>query len=260
MNNNNGGGRIYRIFSESASIQYIGSTTLLLAKRFESHCDSYNAWQQSKTNFLASFIILKHDDAAIELIEECQCSDEKYLHKREQHWIDTLPCVNLANACYAQAGSHRVYRCETCAFVTCMQTKYNSHVLHNKCFGAKKKTTQAVAHVVQVAPKTEEVGDGASRSTGVLYTCSRCNYQTNKKCNFDKHANRVTQCGPKETTVNFKCKKCGYCVMTMRGLTRHLAVCDGNDPLKCQHCGTTFTTRIAKNRHCTYVNCRQLDN
>jgi hypothetical protein len=310
-------GQIYRIFSTTAGTQYIGSTIQLLAKRFESHCASYNTWQKNKKNFLASFIILKHDDAEIELIESYECSDEDALHQREQYWIDNTPCVNLASAAYDKAGSHRIYRCETCGFVTCMQTKYNSHVLHNKCFGSQSKTTKngvankaekvddvasrSTGGAVVMADATGDIasrstgdvasrstgdvasrstgdvasrstgdvasrstGDVASRSTGgVTYTCSRCNYQTNKKSNYDKHINRVTQCGPKDTsstnTNNTQCRKCGYCVKSSSGLTRHLQVCNGRHPFECKDCGTRFTTRMAKNRHNRTIDCKQLN-
>jgi predicted RNA-binding Zn-ribbon protein involved in translation (DUF1610 family) len=90
------------------------------------------------------------------------------------------------------------------------------------------------------------------------YNCDKCSYTTDKKSNFSKHLNRKTSCGDTlPTTQNnvFRCSKCEYKVISQKGLTRHMNVCDGLNPLECPTCKATFTTRIAKNRHCKHVKC-----
>ena len=48
------------------------------------------------------------------------------------------------------------------------------------------------------------------------YTCKRCYYTTNKKCNYDKHLNRKVQCDPK-----FYCESCKKILANKYTLQRH---------------------------------------
>ena len=74
-------GKIYRIYSKRLpNMQYIGSTTQSLKKRFSVH--------RSKPNKLVSKLMSKYDDVIIELIETFPCLNMNELHYREQYYID----------------------------------------------------------------------------------------------------------------------------------------------------------------------------
>ncbi len=88
-------GQIYRIYSESTDLVYIGSTTKTLSDRFSQHKCDYSTWQKGSYPYVTSFAIFKIGNAKIELIENFTCNDVKELRKREGEIIKTTPnCVN----------------------------------------------------------------------------------------------------------------------------------------------------------------------
>jgi transcription elongation factor Elf1 len=93
----------------------------------------------------------------------------------------------------------------------------------------------------------------------ILYECEHCDYMSTKKSNFTKHLNRKKSC--RNTNENspsrqtFSCPKCDYRVLSQKGMTQHLKVCNGHNPLMCSNCKATFTTRVAKNKHIKNVKC-----
>jgi hypothetical protein len=92
--------KVYRVFSESAGLTYIGSTyERLLSQRISKHIYDFKRWKEGKYNHVTVFEILKYDDAKIILLQsypECKSSDEKC--KYEQEWIDRIDCVNKNKA------------------------------------------------------------------------------------------------------------------------------------------------------------------
>lgn len=73
-------GKIYKIFKED--IIYIGSTTLSLRLRFNSHIHLGNFTREYN----------------IELIEDYPCDNNKILTEREQYWIENTNCINKKKA------------------------------------------------------------------------------------------------------------------------------------------------------------------
>jgi len=73
-------GKIYKLFKED--IVYIGSTTITLKARFNSHIHLGNFTKDYK----------------IELIEDYPCDNNKTLTEREQYWIDKIDCINKRKA------------------------------------------------------------------------------------------------------------------------------------------------------------------
>ena len=48
-------GKIYRLYSPSQDIQYIGSTIDHLSKRLGGHKAKYKGWKNGKDNYITSF-------------------------------------------------------------------------------------------------------------------------------------------------------------------------------------------------------------
>lgn len=93
-------GRIYRITSPNTKMCYIGSTFLTLARRFNYHSSS-----KSTCN---SKIILKANNASIELLEEIEVVDKDELRYYENLYIELYRdiAVNKLSA-FGQKISHR---------------------------------------------------------------------------------------------------------------------------------------------------------
>jgi hypothetical protein len=90
--------KIYKIYSPSNNVSYIGSTTLPLNMRLSLH----------KTNkaYCSSKNVICYDDCKIELIEMFPCANKIELYKREGHHIkNTSGCVNMRIAGSFVAGS-----------------------------------------------------------------------------------------------------------------------------------------------------------
>lgn len=80
-------GKIYCIKSPSTPDIYYGSTCSTLSERWGRH----KPFENNKT---AASVILKLEDAFIELVENFPCANKKELHIRERFYIENNPCVN----------------------------------------------------------------------------------------------------------------------------------------------------------------------
>jgi uncharacterized protein YeeX (DUF496 family) len=102
----------------------------------------------------------------------------------------------------------------------------------------------------------------------MTYRCIDCSYSTHVKTNYEKHLRRKTPCSQIKdeaeladqsptplVKISMACSQCGYKLSSQSGLTRHMKICDGFNPLTCPTCKAIFTTRVAKNRHCRHVKC-----
>ena len=89
-------GKVFSIRSHQTDDVYIGSTISPLSKRFACHKQGFKEWKVGKKNrYMASYEILKYDDAYIELIEEFNCNSRMELLKQEGKIIrSTENCVN----------------------------------------------------------------------------------------------------------------------------------------------------------------------
>lgn len=76
-------GKIYKIWSLSSNLIYIGSTTQELNKRLAGHIRSYKNYLKTNKNKCAAFELLKLNDYKIELIELYKCNSKKELERRE---------------------------------------------------------------------------------------------------------------------------------------------------------------------------------
>jgi hypothetical protein len=102
---------VYRITSPSTPKVYVGSTIQPIDKRFRDH--------KGRRTEMTSSVILRHEDARIELLEQVALEDR---YEREQHWIDFYgeDCVNKMRA-LTQPTARRVLeynrskvRCPVC--------------------------------------------------------------------------------------------------------------------------------------------------
>lgn len=87
--------KIYAIRTHESDEVYIGSTTEKLCVRMAKHRRHYKCYKNGKHHYITSFILLEHDDAYIELLENCPCNNKEELLKNEGRWIRKTPqCVN----------------------------------------------------------------------------------------------------------------------------------------------------------------------
>ena len=88
-------GKIYKLWSPSKNIIYIGSTTQPLCKRLVVHLSHYKAYNKDNTKlYLTSFLVLECEDYKIELLEEYACNNKQQLEKKEGEYIRNYDCCN----------------------------------------------------------------------------------------------------------------------------------------------------------------------
>ena len=87
--------KIYKLYSESSGLTYIGSTCeKYLSRRLAGHVRNYKNYLIVKNNYITSFEILKCDDYKIELLKKVNVSDKDELRKIEGDFIRKIKCVN----------------------------------------------------------------------------------------------------------------------------------------------------------------------
>lgn len=97
-------GKIYKIIGTDPNDKcYIGSTTKqYLSQRMTKHVCEYKRWKNGNTNHkVMSFEIFDKygvGNCSIILLETCNVNSKDELRSREQHYIDTLNCVNKQKA------------------------------------------------------------------------------------------------------------------------------------------------------------------
>ena len=77
-------------------VVYRGHTTQPLHKRLADHRSRFKDWKKGKYGFCASFEVLKHGPARIELVKVVSCFNAKEANRAEGLFIRELPtCVNI---------------------------------------------------------------------------------------------------------------------------------------------------------------------
>ena len=89
--------KIYRIFSPSLNLCYIGSTTQTLEARLAKHVIDYYCYSKDNTkySYYSSFKVIEGGDYQIELIELCKCNNKKELERIEGKYQKENECVNM---------------------------------------------------------------------------------------------------------------------------------------------------------------------
>ena len=107
----------------------------------------------------------------------------------------------------------------------------------------------------------------------MLYTCSKCNYSTDRLLNYKRHVNRKTPCvttdGVESNTssdnvdnnndnVNESrtCSKCKKVFARKYNRDVHEKSCNGIQSKQCPVCLRFFTTKQGKYKHVHYVKCK----
>jgi hypothetical protein len=94
-------GKIYKIVSAQTNKVYIGSTCKkYLSERMTKHKNDMKNHEKGTRCLLASYEILKNEDAQIVLVESFPCNSKDELTAREQYWINEYREVstNIKNA------------------------------------------------------------------------------------------------------------------------------------------------------------------
>ena len=90
-------GKIYRIWDNSYTKCYIGSTCEDLNRRFSAHKRDYRRRDIDRTKFSTSWELFNEyglDNCKIELIENFPCNSKEELHAREGKYQREIDCVN----------------------------------------------------------------------------------------------------------------------------------------------------------------------
>ena len=88
-------GKIYKLWSPSTGLTYIGSTCQSIAMRLAGHVRSKKCHDSGKSlNYLTSYEILDYNDYRIDLLEEYPCENRMQLNKREGEIITQIDCIN----------------------------------------------------------------------------------------------------------------------------------------------------------------------
>ena len=87
-------GKIYKLYSPSKNLIYIGSTTQPLCKRLVVHLSKYKAYNNNTKQYYTSFLVLDCEDYKIELLEEYACNNKQQLEQKEGEYIKNTECVN----------------------------------------------------------------------------------------------------------------------------------------------------------------------
>ena len=87
--------KIYKIWSPSKNLIYIGSTTQALSQRLASHLrDKKNYDTDNTKTYVTSYLVLNCEDYKIELLEDYECNNKQQLLKKEGEYIKYNICVN----------------------------------------------------------------------------------------------------------------------------------------------------------------------
>ena len=87
-------GKIYKIWSPSTGLTYIGSTCQPLSIRIGGHRAHKRLYEAGKRDYITSFKVLDQPDHRIDLIEYFPCNNKTELNKREGEVILQTDCVN----------------------------------------------------------------------------------------------------------------------------------------------------------------------
>ena len=87
--------KVYKLYSPSKNLTYIGSTTETLAQRLAKHKFCYKAYNKDNTKtYTSSYLVLDEEDYKIELLEEYACNNRSQLERKEGEYIKNNICVN----------------------------------------------------------------------------------------------------------------------------------------------------------------------
>ena len=97
--------KIYKLSSLVNDKVYIGSTCNPLNVRMAQHILSHWAFKSgNNSKCISSYDIIDTEEYKIQLLEECSI-EERFI--REQHYIDTIKCVNLNSAYTGIIGNQK---------------------------------------------------------------------------------------------------------------------------------------------------------
>ena len=88
-------GKVYKLYSPSKNIVYIGSTAeKYLSRRLQHHLSDYKKYKKNTHHYCKSFDVLECVDYKIELVEEVSCNNVEQLREREKYYILNNDCIN----------------------------------------------------------------------------------------------------------------------------------------------------------------------
>jgi len=144
-------GKIYKLWSPSTGLTYVGSTCQTLAMRLGEHRRGKGQYDRDPTKkYVSSYKVIGCPDYRIDLIEEYPCENKMQLNKREGEFILASKCVNRCVA----GRTDKQYR-ET-----------NIEMLRGKD-RARKRANKEKTKLYILANR-----DRIERRNGAKYTCS----------------------------------------------------------------------------------------
>jgi len=116
--------KIYKIWSPSTDMVYIGSTTQSLAERLGNHVRNYKCFLNGKNRFVTSFKIIKYGDYKIELVENIDCNNREELNRSEGKVIrNTENCINRCIA----GRTPKQYKLDNKQQISIQRTEYRQN-------------------------------------------------------------------------------------------------------------------------------------
>lgn len=113
-------GKIYKLFDNTNSNAYIGSTTMTLKQRLKKHERDYVNFLNGKYGSMTSFEIIKNNNYSISLLENFPCNSKIELFKKEGEYILKEKCLNKR----IMGRSHKEYTEQNKDKIKELQKKY----------------------------------------------------------------------------------------------------------------------------------------
>ena len=132
-------GKIYQITSQQTDGVYIGSTCKTLLQRFAGHGKHFKYYMKGTYHYVASFDILRFDDAEIHLIESYPCESKQALEIRETYWMQQFSSV-IVNRQIASTGlTKQEYNKQYLKEYDITRPRFECSVCNSSCYGRAKQ-------------------------------------------------------------------------------------------------------------------------
>jgi len=182
----------------------------------------------------------------LETIVKNYCKE--YHRIGEWYNIEDIPMLIEFIHCKAYDLNNKYYTCDLCDFKTLYKTGYKKHIntgKHNK----KEKIyiqTESISSVVEIIHGEKEL----------LFKCRKCEKKFNRKCDLEKHLNKIFCCPYCNRLFKLKhhlkahLQKKINCLLTKKKLNR-IQKNAIDDSYSCSYCNREFKRNWDLKRHLT---------
>jgi hypothetical protein len=134
-------GRVYEIVNDDGSIRYVGSTSRTLDERWKAFKDAYNRHTTkgigTRFSIYDAFDVYGMEAFQMNLLFNASLRDREHLLQYEQHFIESLRCVNKNRAYRSPEVIREIKRIEARKFNArhreMLRAKANRRVICDQC-------------------------------------------------------------------------------------------------------------------------------